>query len=72
MPGLPTRVIRLEDQKQLSFSLKDIACVVDRAGPFGITSTPMLNACLGDTDELHRCHWRDRCLRGDVVKKTRD
>jgi short subunit dehydrogenase-like uncharacterized protein len=44
--GLPTRVIRLDDPKRLSDALKDIACVVHMAGPFAITSGPMLDACL--------------------------
>lgn len=44
--SLPTRVIGLDDAKQLSAALNDIACVVHMAGPFATTSTPMLNACL--------------------------
>jgi short subunit dehydrogenase-like uncharacterized protein len=44
--SLPTRVIRLDDPKQLSDGLKDIACVVHMAGPFAVTSAPMLDACL--------------------------
>jgi short subunit dehydrogenase-like uncharacterized protein len=44
--GLPTRVVELNDAKQLSEALKDVACVVHMAGPFAATSTPMLNACL--------------------------
>lgn len=44
--SLPTRVIRLDDTKQLSQALEDIACVVHMAGPFATTATPMLNACL--------------------------
>jgi short subunit dehydrogenase-like uncharacterized protein len=44
--GLPTRVIGLDDPKRLSEVLKDITCVVHMAGPFAITSPPMLNACL--------------------------
>ncbi|HEX8892042.1 MAG TPA: saccharopine dehydrogenase NADP-binding domain-containing protein [Terriglobales bacterium] len=44
--GLPTRVIRLDNPEQLSDALKDIACVVHVAGPFAITSAPMLDACL--------------------------
>jgi short subunit dehydrogenase-like uncharacterized protein len=45
--SLPTRVVGLNDAKQLSEALKDIACVVHMAGPFAATSTPMLSACLG-------------------------
>jgi short subunit dehydrogenase-like uncharacterized protein len=44
--NLPTRVVGLNDVKQLSEALKDIACVVHMAGPFAATSTPMLSACL--------------------------
>jgi short subunit dehydrogenase-like uncharacterized protein len=44
--GLPTRVVGLNDAKQLSEALDDIACVVHMAGPFVATSAPMLNACL--------------------------
>jgi short subunit dehydrogenase-like uncharacterized protein len=44
--SLPTRTIGLDDAKQLSDALKDIACVVHMAGPFVATSAPMLNACL--------------------------
>ena len=44
--GLPTRAVALNDAKQLSEALKDIACVVHMAGPFATTSAPMLDACL--------------------------
>jgi len=44
--SLPTRVIGLNDTKQLSEALNDIACVVHMAGPFATTSGPMLSACL--------------------------
>ena len=44
--GLPTREIRLDNPQQLSGALKDIACIVHMAGPFAITSAPMLDACL--------------------------
>ena len=44
--SLPTRVVGLDDAKQLSEALKDIACVVHMAGPFAATSAPMLSACL--------------------------
>jgi saccharopine dehydrogenase-like NADP-dependent oxidoreductase len=44
--SLPIRVVRLDDAKQLSEALKDVACVVHMAGPFAATSAPMLNACL--------------------------
>ena len=44
--SLPTRVVGLNAAQQLSDALKDIACVVHMAGPFAMTSAPMLNACL--------------------------
>jgi short subunit dehydrogenase-like uncharacterized protein len=44
--NLPTRVVGLNDARQLSEALKDIACVVHMAGPFAATSAPMLIACL--------------------------
>jgi len=44
--GLPKRVVDLNDPRQLSEALKDIACVAHMAGPFAITSAPMLGACL--------------------------
>src|SRR3954451_4861650 len=43
---LPLRMVGLNDAKQLSEALKDIACVVHIAGPFAVTSAPMLSACL--------------------------
>jgi short subunit dehydrogenase-like uncharacterized protein len=45
--SLPTRAVGLGDPGQLSEALKDISCVVHMAGPFAVTSAPMLNACLG-------------------------
>ena len=44
--NLPTRAVGLNDAKQLSEALKDIACVVHMAGPFSATFAPMLSACL--------------------------
>ena len=44
--SLPIRVVDLNDARQLSDALDDIACVVHMAGPFANTSAPMLNACL--------------------------
>jgi short subunit dehydrogenase-like uncharacterized protein len=43
---LPTRALGLADTKRLSDALEDIGCVVHMAGPFAITSGPMLSACL--------------------------
>src|SRR5215471_4360692 len=47
--NLPTRVLGLSDPGRLAAALRDIACVVHMAGPFAITSAPMLNACLATT-----------------------
>ena len=44
--SLPTRVVGLNDARKLTDALQDIACVVHMAGPFAVTSAPMLNACL--------------------------
>jgi short subunit dehydrogenase-like uncharacterized protein len=43
---LPIRTVGLDGARQLSEALRDIACVVHMAGPFAVTSAPMLNACL--------------------------
>jgi short subunit dehydrogenase-like uncharacterized protein len=43
---LPTRVVELDETKNLCEALKDIACVIHMAGPFAATSALMLNACL--------------------------
>jgi short subunit dehydrogenase-like uncharacterized protein len=43
---LQTRVVGLNDHRQLAEALKDIACVIHMAGPFALTSMPMLDACL--------------------------
>ncbi len=39
-------MVGLDEAQQLSKALKDIARVVHMAGPFAVTSAPMLNACL--------------------------
>src|SRR5262249_32964479 len=44
--SLPTRVLALNDPMQLCEALRDIACVVHMAGPFAVTSAPMVDACL--------------------------
>jgi short subunit dehydrogenase-like uncharacterized protein len=44
--GLPTRVVGLDDATQLAEALKDVACVIHMAGPFAVTSAPMVDACL--------------------------
>src|SRR5690349_16649103 len=44
--SLPTRVADLNNSRQLSEILQDVACVMHMAGPFAVTSAPMLSACL--------------------------
>jgi short subunit dehydrogenase-like uncharacterized protein len=44
--GLPARAVGLDDVDDLSQALSDIACVVHMAGPFAMTSSPMLSACV--------------------------
>jgi saccharopine dehydrogenase (NAD+, L-lysine-forming) len=44
--SLPTRVVGLDDTDRLAEALTDVACVVHTAGPFAVTSAPMLRACL--------------------------
>jgi short subunit dehydrogenase-like uncharacterized protein len=44
--GLPYRVLALEDQPDLDAALRDIAVVINAAGPFESTAGPMLEACL--------------------------
>jgi len=43
---LPTRVVGLDDPGALANALADVATVVHVAGPFAVTSAPMLRACL--------------------------
>ncbi|HEY9226456.1 MAG TPA: saccharopine dehydrogenase NADP-binding domain-containing protein [Gemmatimonadaceae bacterium] len=43
---LPIRAIGLDDADALADALDDVACVVHMAGPFALTSEPMLSACL--------------------------
>jgi short subunit dehydrogenase-like uncharacterized protein len=43
---LPTRAVGLDESKQLFEALADVACVLHMAGPFAVTSMPMLDACL--------------------------
>jgi short subunit dehydrogenase-like uncharacterized protein len=43
---LQTRVVRLDEPSQLSEALADVTCVLHMAGPFAVTSMPMLDSCL--------------------------
>jgi saccharopine dehydrogenase (NAD+, L-lysine-forming) len=44
--SLPTRAVAVNESDRLFEALSDIACVVHMAGPFAITSAPMLSACI--------------------------
>lgn len=44
--SLPTRAVALSEPERLSEALSDVACVAHMAGPFAVTSAPMLNACM--------------------------
>ena len=44
--SLPTRAVALNESDRLFEALSDIACVVHMAGPYAITSAPMLSACI--------------------------
>jgi short subunit dehydrogenase-like uncharacterized protein len=80
--SLPTRVVGLNDGRQLSEALKDIACVVHMAGPFAATSAPMLNACLatqtsyiditGEIESLRRCGREKRRSSGPELLQCRE
>lgn len=44
--GLIARTFSLEDKKSLEYTLKEVDVVLHCAGPFSITSKPMVEACL--------------------------
>src|SRR5437868_730399 len=44
--GLISRTFSLEDKKSLEYTLKEVDVVLHCAGPFSITSKPMIEACL--------------------------
>ena len=44
--GLTFRTFSLEDKKSLEYSLKEVDFVLHCAGPFSLTSKPMVEACL--------------------------
>src|SRR5688572_16045122 len=57
--SLQTRAVALDDAGELRAALSDIACVVHMAGPFAVTSAPMLDACLAT-----RTHYID--ITGEI------
>lgn len=44
--GLTCRTFSLEDKKSLEYTLKEVDFVLHSAGPFSLTSKPMVEACL--------------------------
>ena len=44
--GLTFRTFSLEDKKSLEYTLKEVEFVIHCAGPFSLTSKPMVEACL--------------------------
>ncbi|EWM12789.1 MULTISPECIES: trans-acting enoyl reductase family protein [unclassified Kutzneria] len=76
--GLEHRVVPLDDQDRLCEALGDIDAVVHCAGPFSVTSEPMVDACLatgthyvditGEIDVFERIFTRDgEAKRAGVV-----
>lgn len=57
--GLASRAVSLEDAAGLGAALDGIACVLHCAGPFSITSRPMVDACLE-----RRVHYLD--ITGEI------
>jgi short subunit dehydrogenase-like uncharacterized protein len=57
--SLQTRAVALDDAGELRAALSDIACVVHMAGPFAVTSAPMLDSCLAT-----RTHYID--ITGEI------
>ncbi|GAA3438676.1 trans-acting enoyl reductase family protein [Kutzneria kofuensis] len=76
--GLEHRVVPLDDQDRLCEGLGDVDAVVHCAGPFSVTSEPMVDACLatgthyvditGEIDVFERIFTRDgEARRAGVV-----
>jgi short subunit dehydrogenase-like uncharacterized protein len=76
--GLEHRVVPLDDQDRLCEALGDVDAVVHCAGPFSVTSEPMVDACLatgthyvditGEIDIFERIFTRDgEARRAGVV-----
>jgi short subunit dehydrogenase-like uncharacterized protein len=58
--GLEYRVFSLEEREKIDAALKEVAMVLHCAGPFSITSGPMLEACL-----RNRRHYTD--ITGEIA-----
>jgi hypothetical protein len=57
--GLPMRVFGLDDAPALAAAIADMAVVANCAGPFAVTSAPMIDACL-----TSRAHYLD--ITGEI------
>lgn len=57
--GLESRVFSLDDREQVDAALRDVEMVLHCAGPFSITSRPMVSACL-----RNRKHYTD--ITGEI------
>lgn len=44
--GLPTMAVRLDDARALDRALRDVAVIINAAGPFNATAEPLVKACL--------------------------
>jgi short subunit dehydrogenase-like uncharacterized protein len=75
--GLPYRVLGLVDRSDLDAGLRDIAVVINAAGPFVSTARPMLEACLrtgthyldvsGELPVFQQAHGYDEAARAPGV-----
>src|SRR5262250_996795 len=57
--GLPVRVFGLDDVTMAAAAIADMAVVANCAGPFAVTSAPMIDACL-----TSRAHYVD--ITGEI------
>jgi short subunit dehydrogenase-like uncharacterized protein len=57
--GLPMRIFRLDDATAAAAAIADMAVVANCAGPFAVTSAPMIDACLRS-----RAHYLD--ITGEI------
>ena len=57
--GLDHRVFALDERTKVDAALRDVDLVLHCAGPFSITSRPMVEACL-----RNRCHYTD--ITGEI------
>jgi len=75
--GFPVRVARLDDRRELERALAGVTVVVNAAGPFSATATPLVEACLaagvhyldisGEVDSFEALSRHDRAARAAGV-----